>query len=184
MLVVASALAASPAWADEPTATELAIARRLFKEATELEAEGEWELAASKLKEALQIKDTPGLRFHLAHCEERLGQLVEAMLDYDRARDLLAAGAKAPDVESLLEPARRSLEQRLPTLLVVIPADVPNLSIQLNGRTQARPVLGRPAPVNPGKYHVVVSAIFCLFAAAALRPMELGPLNRRGADRA
>lgn len=151
-------LAASVAGAAEPTPTELAIARRLFKEATELELEAEWELAAAKLKEAILIKDTPGLRFHLAHCEERMGQLVEAMLDYDRARELIAAGVKAPDVEALLEPARRSLEQRLPTLLIVVPAGVPDLSIELNGRPVARSILGRPAPVNPGQYRVTLTA--------------------------
>jgi tetratricopeptide (TPR) repeat protein len=151
-------VSAAPAWADEPSPTELAIARRLFKEATELELEREWQPAAAKLREAIQVKDTPGLRFHLAHCEEQLGMLVEAMLDYERAADLIASGTKAPDVEALLGPARRALEQRLPSLLIVIPAGVPNLSVELNGKPLARSILGRPAPVNPGKYAVVVSA--------------------------
>src|SRR5262245_45898151 len=76
----------------EPTATELAVARRLFAEAVDLEHDERWELAASKLRDALAIKDTPGLRFHLAHCEEKRGHLVEAMLNYDRASELIAAG--------------------------------------------------------------------------------------------
>lgn len=160
LLIGAYAALATPAQAlpAEPTPTELAVARRLFQEASELESEGEWAIAAAKLRDAIQIKDTPGLRFHLAHCEERLGLLVEAALDYDRARDLLAAGAKAPDVEALLEPARESLAARLPTLVIVIPAGVPDLSVSLNGRQLARSILGRPAPVNPGKYHIVVTA--------------------------
>lgn len=147
-----------PLWASEPSPTELAIARKLFKEATELELGREWKTAAAKLREAILIKDTPGLRFHLAYCEEQMGLLVEAMLNYERAVDLLAAGAKASDVEALLEPARRSLEQRLPTLLIVIPAGVPGLVVELNGRPLAASILGRPAPVNPGTYGIQVTA--------------------------
>jgi hypothetical protein len=149
---------AFPVWANEPSPTELAVARRLFKEATELELEREWEAAAAKLREAIQVKDTPGLRFHLAHCEEQMGLLVEAMLDYDRANDLLAAGAKAPDVAALLEPARQSLERRLPTLVIVTPAGVPGVSVELNGRPLARSIFGRPAPINPGRHSVRVTA--------------------------
>src|SRR5262245_61240753 len=143
---VLAALWSSPAFA-EPTATELAVARRLFGEAVELEHAERWELAAAKLRDALAIKDTPGLRFHLAHCEEKRGHLVEAMLNYDRARELIAAGAKAPDVESVLEPARAQLERRLPQLVIVAPADVAGLVVQLDGKPVARSVLGRPAPV-------------------------------------
>jgi tetratricopeptide (TPR) repeat protein len=142
----------------EPTPTELAVARRLFAEALELEREQRWELAASKLRDALAVKDTPGLRFHLAHCEEKRGRLVEAMLNYDRARELIAAGAKAPDVESVLEPARSALERRLPVLVLVPPADVADLSVQLDGQPVARSVLGRAAPVDAGTHVIVARA--------------------------
>lgn len=151
-------LVAPAAFASEPSATELAIARRLFQEATLLEREGKWAPAATRLREATQIKDTPGLRFHLAHCEEKLGQLVEAMLDYDRARELIATGTRARDVESLLEPARSALEARLPTLLIAIPASVQGLSVELNGKPQSPSILGRPAPLNPGTYRLIVTA--------------------------
>lgn len=142
----------------EPTATELAVARRLFEDAVRFEREQRWELAASKLNDAIAVKDTPGLRFHLAHCEDKLGHLVEAMIHYDHARELIASGVKAPDVEELLEPARKNLEQRLPTLLLVVPAELPNAQVELDGRVMARSVIGRPAPVNPGVHKIVVRA--------------------------
>ncbi len=53
----------------EPSAADIASARRLFSEATELRRAGQWSDAAAKLREAIAIKETPGLRFHLAHCE-------------------------------------------------------------------------------------------------------------------
>lgn len=148
----------APARAQEPSPTELAVARRLFEDATDLERMERWELAASKLREAVAIKDTPGLRFHLAHCEENMGQLVEALLNYERARDLIAGGAKAPDVEALLEPARLSVERRLPTLVLVTPVGVKEMDVEINGRPMARSVLGRPAPVNPGTHRILVKA--------------------------
>jgi hypothetical protein len=138
----------------QPSATELAVARRLFEDAVRLEHESNWELAASKLRDALAVKDTPGLRFHLAHCEEQLGRLVEALISYDQARELIAAGARAPDVEALLEPARQSLESRVPYLLIVAPADVDRLEVELDGKAVARSVLGRAAPVNPTKHQI------------------------------
>lgn len=149
---------ARPSRAAEPTPTEIAVARRLFTEATELEQKQRWELAAAKLREAIQIKDTPGLRFHLAHCLKKSGQLVEAMLEYDRASELIAQGVSAADVESRLGPAREELEKRLPLLLIVVPADVPGLAVQIDGKETPRAVLGRPAPVNPGTYRVVARA--------------------------
>ena len=142
----------------EPTPTELSVARRLFEDAVRFERESRWELAASKLNDALAIKDTPGLRFHLAHCEDKLGHLVEAAIHYDHARELIASGVKAPDVEELLEPARRSLEQRLPTLLLVVPAEVANVEVELDGRQLSRSVVGRTAPVDPGVHKLLVRA--------------------------
>ncbi len=142
----------------EPSPTELAVARRLFEDAVRFERESRWELAASKLKDAIAVKDTPGLRFHLAHCEDKLGHLVEAMIHYDHARELIASGAKAPDVEEVLEPARRTLEQRLPSVLLVAPAEIANLEVELDGKPAARSILGRPAPVDPGTHRVVVRA--------------------------
>jgi hypothetical protein len=158
-LVLSTALGLCVAQAAaEPTATELVVARRLFDEARGLEEAQRWELAAAKLNDALLIKETPGLRFHLAHCLEKLGQLVEANLEYGRAQDLIAAGAKAPDVEDLLAKARSSLEARIPSLLIVAPAEVPGLQLELNGRAVARSVLGRRAPVNPGTHSIWIRA--------------------------
>jgi hypothetical protein len=151
-------LVASPAECLAASATELAVARRLFEDAVRLEHESRWELAASKLRDALAVKDTPGLRFHLAHCEEQLGHLVEALINYDQARELIAAGAKAPDVEALLEPARSALEARVPYLLLVAPAEVEQLEVELDGKALARSVVGRPAPMNPAKHRVFAKA--------------------------
>src|SRR5215470_9747095 len=107
----------------EPNAADIASARRLFSEATVLREAGQWAEAAAKLREAIAIKETPGLRFHLAHCEEQMGRLLAARDDYDRADALIREGATASDVAALLEPARAALRERIPTLVVRAPSD-------------------------------------------------------------
>ncbi len=151
-------LSATNARAAEPTPTELAVAKHLFAEAVELERAERWDLAAMKLRDAVVIKDTPGLRFHLAHCEDKQGHLVEAMLHYDRSRELIAAGAKAPDVEAMLDATRDALEKRMPYLVLVTPVEIPQIKVEVNGVALAKSVLGRPAPVNPTLQHIVARA--------------------------
>ncbi len=144
--------------AQEPSPTELAVARRLFNEAEALEKEERWSEAALKVREAIRIKETPGLRFHLAFCEEHMGLLVEAMNDYARARDLIAGGMAARDVEGLLPDKQKALSRRVPSIVIVPPAGISPIRASIDGQLVAPSVLGRPAPVNPGMHRVVVSA--------------------------
>jgi hypothetical protein len=153
-VVLAVGALANPVRAAEPTSTELAVARRLFKQATELYNAEHWAEAAQKLRQAIAIKDTPGLRYHLAHCEQNMGLLVEAMLDYDRARELIEAGAPAADVAAMLPDAQRALARRVPSIVILSPQGVKNVRASIDGQTLAPSVLGRPAPVNPGSHRV------------------------------
>ena len=120
-LTVLGLLLAFPlrASAEEPSPTELAVARRLFNEAEALEKEERWSEAALKIREAIRIKETPGLRYHLAFCEEHMGLLVEAMNDYARARDLIAQGTPARDVEGMLPDKQKALSRRVPSILAL-----------------------------------------------------------------
>jgi hypothetical protein len=142
----------------EPNAEQVATARRLFAEAAELRSAGNWSEAASKLRDAIAIKETAGLRFHLAHCEEKLGHLVLAERDYDRADELIRAGAKAPDVETLLATARAELRDRVPSLLVKIPPDVPGISVSIDGSSVQTDTLTAPLPLDPGSHDVAANA--------------------------
>lgn len=143
----------------EPTKAEIARARRLFSEAVAAENREEWQLAASRLREAMAIKETPGLRFHLAHCEEQLGHLVEAMREYDRADELLRDDPKAArDVARQLGPARDALRLRIPTITVELSAHISNAALQLDDRAISPPVFGKPIPQNPGAHTIRVSS--------------------------
>jgi len=155
--LVALLFVAAPAWA-EPSTDEIARARRLFEDATELEAKGEWAEAKRQLVEALAIKETPGLYFHLAHCEVKLGELVLALEHYERARALIASGSTAPDVERLLGPAREELLERAPRLTLIVRGDNDGAKVEIDGETLAHESLRSPVLLDPGRHRVVVRA--------------------------
>lgn len=156
---IAFAAAAAPHAAHHVASPEeVAVARRLFREATALERAKKWDDAVAKLKQVVAIKETPGVRYHLAYCEEHSGHLVEALVDYDRAGELLRDGAKAPDVARLLGPARDALKKRVPTLTVDLPASVKTASLSLDGKAVAPELVGQPTPLNPGSHAVSVTA--------------------------
>src|SRR5450755_2391939 len=142
----------------EPSPTEISMARQAFESAVALEADQKWAEATVKLRVALAIKDTPGLRFHLAHCEEQQGFLVEAALDYDRASELLRQGAKAPDVQKLLAPASAELARRIPRVIVEIPNDAPSPVAELDGKAYAPSELALGQALDPGSHLLKVSA--------------------------
>lgn len=157
---LAPLLLATAAWAaPEPSPSEISVARRLFGEARAAEDAGRWVEAAEKFKGAIAIKDTPGLRFHLARCEEEQGSLVEALVEYDRARELLDSGVKAADVEKLLAAARERVRAKVALLTLKLPQEVQNVSVELDGRALSRSVVGQPMPINPGKHHVNAVAV-------------------------
>jgi hypothetical protein len=142
----------------EPTPSELVLARRLFAEASALEERGNWAAARVKLREALAIKETPGLRYHLAHCEEQSGQLVAASLEYARASELIRAGAQAPDVAQLLALADQRLVTQIPKLSLDVPADVQGVTVEIDGHPISSAVLANPIPLDPGTHRVVARA--------------------------
>jgi hypothetical protein len=160
----------------DPSAADIASARRLFSEATELRRAGQWSDAAAKLRAAIAIKETPGLRFHLAHCEEQMGHLLEARDDYDRADALIRDGVSAPDVATLLEPARVALRERIPTLVVRAPEDARAVGLTIDGEMIATEELGSPIQLDPGDHTIIVTA-------ASRDPFRLELTLAEGEDR-
>jgi len=142
----------------EPTPEELSSARQSFKDAVALEADQKWVEATAKLRQALAVKETPGLRFHLAHCEEKQGMLLEAAADYDRATELIGQGAKAPDVQKLLAPASAEVKSRIPRLTLEIPSEVTDPGVWLDGKAALPSEVIQGQPLNPGRHELRVIA--------------------------
>jgi len=139
----------------EPTPAELTEARALFAEATALEATGDYAGAEAKLVAALAIKETPGLRYHLAHCEEQRGAFMAANANYERASTLIQAGAAAPDVEPLLPLAARRLDSRVARLEIVVPVEA-RASAELDGVELPPSSIGATVKVDPGPHRLRV----------------------------
>lgn len=150
---------AAPAAAAEPSASEISVARRLFDEGRAAFEASRWAEAAGKFRRASAIKDTPGIRYHLARCEEEQGAFVEALIEYDRARELIDAGTRATDVEQLLPAARERVRAKVALLTLRVPDGIQNVSVQVDGKSVAAPVLGIPMPINPGRHRVRAVAV-------------------------
>ena len=146
------------AHAAAPSAEELARARLLFGEAEVLEQQARWSAAAAKLRLALTIKETPGLRYHVAYCLEQMGHLVEALANYERADELLRMGADAPDVAEQIGAARATLKRRIPTLTFRVERGLGEVKVVVNQRPLSDDQIERSVRLNPGTHRVVVSA--------------------------
>jgi len=174
-LIACAALSLPKPARAEPSSAEISAAKHAFEEALVAEGDQRWADAAQNLRQAIAVKDTPGLRFHLARCEAELGRLVEAALEYDRAEELIAHGVKAPDVQKLLGPARSDLQRRLPRLTLEVPADVQVPLITVDRQPYPASELALGLPLNPGLHQVRVQA-------AGRRPFERA-LNLKEGDR-
>jgi hypothetical protein len=154
-LVLALAVCRSSFGAD-PSAAEIAKARRLFAEARTDEDSKDWAGAIAKLRGAMAIKETAGLRFHLAYCEEQQNKLVEALADYERSEDL---GKQSNDDFVVQLPARReTLHKRIPTLTILTPPSVSDVVLSVDGRVVPSAFLGKPMALNPGRHKIEASA--------------------------
>jgi tetratricopeptide (TPR) repeat protein len=149
------ALAAAVAHA-EPTPTELQAARNLFAKAEKDEAAGRWADALDELKRAASVKSTPGLRFHIALCEEKLGRLVAALADYTAA-DQMARDQNNKEVMDAVAEPLKNLRIRVPTLTIEVPAAA-GTKIELDGTVVPSGLYGVSMPVEPGVHRVEAHA--------------------------
>ena len=152
------ALVARTAHAD-PSASEISAARHAFETAVSLENDQHWTEAALELRRAIAVKDTPGLRFHLAHCETEQGHLLQASLEYERASALLHQGANAPDVQKLLGPASDALKLRLARLSLDLPVDLHEPTASVDGKAYPSTELAQGLVLDPGRHEIRVAAV-------------------------
>ena len=143
---------AARAQSTEPGASELQTARELFADAEKDEREGSWAIALEKMRRVGRIKMTPGIRVHIAACEERLGQLVAALADAQ------AEAEKNQDVKKLMKEPLEALQARVPRVLIKVPPDVKGLEVVLDGKPLVHGVLGMAMPVDARQHQLEASA--------------------------
>lgn len=152
--LVAALLISTAALAD-PSPSELQAARDLFAQASKDEERQDWVGALEKLKRVASIKMTPGVRSHIAACEEKLGQLVVALADYTAAESLAKQQNNAEVLAAIAEPMAK-LKTRVPMITINAPADA---AVMLDERRLAPGVLGVPMPIDPGTHRVDAKSV-------------------------
>jgi hypothetical protein len=157
MVVLASTIGPVPCPAAEPTKTELAAARDLFARAEKDEDAGHWSDALDKLRRASSVKMTPGIRFHVALCEEKLGQLVAALGDYTAAEAAARSEGNKEVLEVIADPLA-ALRTRIPNLTITSPEGVKSVEVTLDGGPLVAGLLGTPVPVEVGAHTVAAHA--------------------------
>ncbi len=146
----------APAFAG-PVDPDLAAARALFHEAEQDEQAGRWAEALTKLRRASTVKMTPGIRFHIALCEERTGHLVAALDDYTAAQ----AAARVEDnrdVLSLVSEPLLAIKVRVPTLTVDLPPGIQGAEVRLDGSLMPAASVGTPVPIDVGSHTLQATA--------------------------
>jgi hypothetical protein len=139
--------------AADPSGAELAAARDSFAKAERDEDAGRWDVALEEVRRAASVKMTPGLRFHTALCEEKLGQLVAALADY-AAAEAQAREEGNRDVLGAVADPLADLRARVPTLTIVMPKGLKDASLTLDGTPLAGGSSATPIRLDPGKHSV------------------------------
>ncbi len=154
LVLLTAALRAETRVAEVPAAEKPALsdAQTAFAAGRVLMDAGQYIEAADKFRFAAQVKNTPGLRYHIAFCLERVGRLLEADAEYAQAEALLA-GFGAADVAVLLPEARARVARSIPRL--VIQALTPGAEVRVDGQV----VNGAASvPLDPGPHQIKITA--------------------------
>jgi hypothetical protein len=159
LAVAVGSAAGSPALADQPTAKDLARAREDFRRALSLEVAGDHASALALFKQIALIKSTPQIRFHIAVCEEKTGDLVQALGSYKLAL-IDAEETKGNDAKEVAKESRAAiaaLEPRIASITLARGDGASGAKVQLDGR-ELTDVTGNAFPINPGRHSVTASA--------------------------
>lgn len=158
---LASAQAGSPAEGKAaapapPTAAELSAARQLFGEALDAEDRSDWKGALERYERIRTITVSPVLYFHIGTCHQALGDVVEAINAFELAQQ---EALRKRDREVAKE-SKVQLDKLRPKVawltLRILPADVDDVNISLDGAPIRAALAGAAMPINPGKRHLVV----------------------------
>ena len=159
-LIVAIATLAATAQADPGEAEKKAAAQALFDDARKLSAEGSFAQACPKLEESVRLDPTPGSKFYLAECFERVGKLASAWTYYLDAADTAKAAGSA-DREKFARDRAEAVKPRITRVVVAVPAKaraVAGLEVRRDGVTLGEGQWDAPIPVDPGRHVVTASA--------------------------
>ncbi|MGH7270986.1 MAG: hypothetical protein ACREJ3_11200 [Polyangiaceae bacterium] len=136
-----------------PQDARLAAARELFASAERDEDNQMWSRALAKLRDVASVKLTAGVRYHVALCEEHLGQIAAALDDFTDA-EALARTEDASDVLQLVGAKVANLTSRVPRLVIHVVPDLPGAIVTLDGDPVPPVRIGTVIPLDPGNHRL------------------------------
>ncbi len=150
----------TPARAAEPSEAQLVAARRQFAQARAFIDQKQWIEALEILRPIAAVKDTGGVRFYMAQCEEHLAQLRAAESDYLAAIRLAPAMGvdEATTIARQSEEALVRLRPRIPQLTLRLTPVVSSASVRVDGRLLSPDEVTQPIAHDPGEARVKASA--------------------------
>lgn len=138
----------------EARADDTAKFRTVFQEGLQLETGGNYTGALAKFQEVAAMKRTPNVIFHIAFCQEKLGQLVAALGGY---RLVVLEGSddqkNAKAVQASQE-AMAALEKKIPTLTIKRGKGADLAKITLDGAELGNTSVGKPQQIDPGAHSI------------------------------
>ena len=144
----------------EPSATDIAIAKKLFADATADEQAERWADGLVKLQRVVAIKETAGVRFHIAVCQQNLGALLAARDNFERS-SRLAEKVSSSEAKQIVDDAAGAMvriDQRIPTLMVKLIGESGATTVQIDGAAVDSAMVGKPIKHDPGEARVEASA--------------------------
>jgi hypothetical protein len=157
-LLACSLLLSPGAKAEDPSQDKaMQGARQKFRQAIALQTGGNWAGALALFRDVASVKSTPQVRFNIAICEENLGQLVQALGDYQ----LAAAEAREEgslEVAGEVEGRLATLQARIPKVVIKHGANASRAKISIDGVEVGSSMIGTKLPVDPGSHLIEAEA--------------------------
>ncbi len=154
----------APTAAPAEEETGIAATVPLIREALKADAEGRLADCVEKDRAALKIDDSHRTRLHLASCEARMGKLVDALKNAEKALKV-AMTKRDPNVTRIARQRTEELLERIPHVTFIPPQGVTNLSVTFDERAVPTESLTKRFSVDPGKHKVVANGTVNGFSA-------------------
>jgi hypothetical protein len=156
-IALSLATAPAPAFAKEPTAAEIKMAKETVKDAIAEAKAGRCPAAIRMFKDAIAIRETAEAYYHLADCQATTGKLKDALGSLKRGADL-AEQQKDKAMRAQIAEGLKVLEAGIPMVTIELPAGVQDVSVTMDGAAVPEAELKAPIPVDPGEHTVEVKA--------------------------
>lgn len=130
-------------------------AQALFEAGLAAASAKNWKLALERFLESQRYEQAPGTTLNVARCREHLGQLAEAIGDFETVLEEIP-----PDDERAKYARSRitALEPRVGHVTLTLAPELDGARVYWDGEELPRAAFGGPFPVNPGRHEVSMRA--------------------------